>query len=225
MNKISNWEQVVTKGEGGNPKLSPGVYLVRILRVEDDEQREVLKIEFDIYDGQFKDYFTNKFKMDKESPNNKGKKVMYQGTYWQTTRAENAGYLKRFITCIEHSNTGFKWNPEDPRPQSLVGKILALSFGETETRMPDGTVKMLVKPRFPYSAKAFHEGTIQTPLPRMLAHPPTTPAKFPSVNQQDITETLIDQGQRAWGEGKVKAEQPKAVAIVSTIVDDEDLPF
>ena len=41
--------------------LPVGGYICKILRVEDHPDREYLRIEFDIVDGKYKDYFLNNY--------------------------------------------------------------------------------------------------------------------------------------------------------------------
>ena len=66
------------------------------------------------------------------------------GTRYLSLKDEQIAYLKGFITAIENSNTGFKFDVKGNWDQ-LKGKRLAAQFGWEEYLGQDGTTKVATK--------------------------------------------------------------------------------
>jgi hypothetical protein len=75
--------------------------------------------------------------------------------YYQTVKESDLRYFKGFITAIEQSNTGFKWDWDEKK---LVGKLFGGIFGEEEFTGNDGEVKTSVKCRYAASISKIKEG-------------------------------------------------------------------
>lgn len=62
--------------------------------------------------------------------------------YYQTVKGDSLQYFKGFITVIENSNPGYKWNWDE---KTLVGKLFGGVFGEEEYKGNDGKMHTGVK--------------------------------------------------------------------------------
>lgn len=148
MKTIGNWSEIAES----NSLLSAGVYLAKIVKVEDVPEKNYLKIYFDITDGQFKNYFSNAVV---------GDKWPYLGTFIRSYKETALTWFKAFITAIEKSNDGFvwKWNEQD-----LVNQKFVVVFGEEEYYDEvSQTIKVGLKPVDVRSVKALTEGKVQVP--------------------------------------------------------------
>lgn len=141
-------------------KLPPGGYVCKIIDVRCEEKvyGELLKIGFDIYEGDYENYYMDKFRKMKET-NDKAK---YQGVYYQTVKEDDLKYFKAFITTLEKSNPNFKWNPKKPDESTLKGLLFGGIFGEEEYRNDKGEIRKSVKCRYVRSVESIraHDYTI-----------------------------------------------------------------
>jgi len=176
MKKVNNWENV-PEVESSN-SLPVGAYVCKILNVIDNEQKEYLKIEFDIYEGQYKGWFLKKQQANQGSS--------WKGNYYRTYDDRSAQYFKSFITSIEQSNNNYKWEWNE---QSLIGKLFVVVFGYEEY-LDNGQIKKALKPRFVHSIKALKENRIKLPdIKRVsLEIPQPTYAPEPTVYHEQKKE-------------------------------------
>lgn len=126
-------------------RLPAGGYICRIIDVRCEEKAygELLRIGFDIVEGDYEGYYMDKFrKMKETNPDAK-----YQGIYYQTVKADDLKYFKGFITTLEKSNPQFKWNPKMPDESKLKGLYFGGIFAEEEYRNDKGEIRKSVKCR------------------------------------------------------------------------------
>lgn len=106
--------------EDGNFKSVPaGGYIAKITACYDIEDKEYLKIEFDIADGEYKGFFAEQYQRAK---------------FWalrsiRSYKETALRFFNGFITAVEQSNTGYTF---DWDAKSLVGKQIGLVLGEEE---------------------------------------------------------------------------------------------
>lgn len=162
MKKFENWDKVEAKIPGEFETLKPGGYICKILQVKAEENDgtksydTLLRIFFDIAEGEYKDYFKKQFERRKEqNPDAK-----WPGMYYQPVKADDLGYFKGFITAIEKSNPGYKWNWDE---KTLVGKLFGGIFGEEEYEGNDGSIKTKVRCRFIRSVDTVRSGDFKIP--------------------------------------------------------------
>lgn len=143
--------------------IKPEPYICKIISVEDDEQKEFLKILFDIVEDsrgniELKNYFTNLLNRS----NNKDS-WPYQGTIYRSYKKTAEQFFNSFIVAVEKSNakTGYHW---DWNPQSLVGKYMVILFREEEYQKNDGTIGISIKADSVRSISALKSGEIKFPL-------------------------------------------------------------
>lgn len=154
--------------EAGELKTLPaGAYACKIIEVIDVPDKEYLDVYFDIVEGEFKGYFTTLM-------NNSGK------NYGRITRSykQNAlPFFKAFITAIEKSNPGYKW---DWNEKSLNGKFCAVAFRDEEY-LVDGQLKVRAKADEVRSLQALREGKIKIKELKKYEGVVETPSEQPKL--------------------------------------------
>ena len=112
-------------------KVTPGGYVCGITAVEDKPDKEYLRLEYDIAEGDFKNYYRNLY-------NSKG---FWGANFIRSYKDKALPFFKAFITAVEKSNKGYKWdNDESKLKRKLVGLVLAeeeylSKDGEKKTRL------------------------------------------------------------------------------------------
>lgn len=120
------------------------------------------------------------------------------GTRYLSLKDEQIAYLKGFITAIENSNAGFKFDVKGTWEQ-LKGKRLAGQFGWEEYTAQDGTTKVVTK------------------LTQFRSLDKLNEIKIPSVKL--LNGTYVDYEE-------YKANRAKATADDDVVeIKDSDLPF
>ena len=152
MRKFNGYEQAETF-TGDYERIIPGGHICVILKVvvEEKDYGSLMRIAFDIADGENEGFYDRQFKRKQQNDSN----AKWPGMYYQTIKENDLKYFKGFITCIEQSNSGFKW---DWNEKALVGKLFGGIFGEEEYMGNDGQVKTSVKCRFTSSVDKVKEG-------------------------------------------------------------------
>jgi hypothetical protein len=108
-------------------RIGTGGFTCKITKVEDVTDKEYLKIEYDVADGDFKNYYQELF----------DSKSFWGGKFIKSYKEKALPFFKGFITSIENSNKGFKFDNDETK---LVGKLIGLIVGEEEYNKADGTV-------------------------------------------------------------------------------------
>lgn len=145
---------------GSYKRIKPGGYICRIQKVTDVFDKEYLKIEFDIADGEFKGYYRDLY-------NRFGN---WTGNYCQSYGNNSLPFFKALITAIEKSNNGYKF---DFNEHTLAGKYVGFVFGEEEYINPSGEVKTRVKPTLARSVEAIRNKDFSVPELKRLESPQT----------------------------------------------------
>lgn len=142
MERIDNWDIVEAKGMDDFKPLPIGAYecIIKDARVNKnpDTGKETFKVSVDISGGEYNGYFQKKYdnntNADKKWDNNACRYLVFQG--------DNASYFKGFITCVENSNLGYKWNWDE---STLTGKKICGVFQYEEYEKQDGTRAVKVR--------------------------------------------------------------------------------
>lgn len=123
MKPIKDFDKIEAKGMDDFKALPIGAYECKIINAvenrNDQSGKTTLKVMIDIANGEFKDYFKKRYDsntaIDRKWDNNATKYLSFEG--------ENTSYFKGFITCVENSNVGYKWNWEEStlRDKKIVG--------------------------------------------------------------------------------------------------------
>ena len=108
-------------------RLTTGAYICKITAVEDVEDKEYLKVEYDVAEGEFKDYYKDLYE----------KKNFWGGKLIRSYKESAKPFFKSFIVAVENSNSGYKFDNDEKK---LVGKLVGLVLGEEEYKKQDGTI-------------------------------------------------------------------------------------
>jgi hypothetical protein len=108
-------------------RVVPGGYVCGITNVTDYPEQEYLLIEYDIAEGSKKNYY-------RQLQEAKG---FWGGKFVKSYKEKALPFFKGFITAIENSNAGYKWNYDE---SSLKRKLVGLVLGEEEYYKADGGV-------------------------------------------------------------------------------------
>lgn len=109
-------------------KLPAGGYICGITAVEDVPDKEYLKFEFDIAEGEHKNEFRNLYEA----------KGFWAASFVKSYKDKARGFFKKMLTAFEKSNSGFKFNDDE---KVFKRKLIGLVVGYEEYTANDGTVK------------------------------------------------------------------------------------
>lgn len=140
-------------------RLGPGGYVCGIVRAEDVPEKEYLRIEFDVADGPFKNYFRSlrdRLALDKWPA---------AGTLYRSYKESALPFFKQFVTCVQVSNAGYTFKNDEA---TLSRKLIGVVMGEEEYEKSDGTVGVRLKASTVRSAKAIREGDFKVPALKKL---------------------------------------------------------
>ena len=142
MKKIENWNEIEAKGMDDFKALPIGAYECKIINAVENHNEQsgktTLKVMVDIASGEYKDYFKKRYDsntaIDRKWDNNATKFLAFEG--------ENTSFFKGFITIVENSNIGYKWNWEE---STLRDKKLVGVFQYEQYEKQDGTKELKVR--------------------------------------------------------------------------------
>ncbi len=142
MEIIKDFDKVEAKGMDDFKPLPIGAYECTIVIARENKNEEsgktTFKVGVDIASGEYKDYFKkmydNDSRIDKKWNNNAVRYLAFEG--------ENVAYFKGFLTCVENSNPGYKWNWDE---KTLINKKICGVFQYEEYEKQDGTKSVKVR--------------------------------------------------------------------------------
>lgn len=170
MKKYDGYEQAEAY-TGDYETLEPGGYICKIKQVkaEDKDYGTLLRIGFDIFEGEHKDYYQRLFDKKKfEKPDAK-----WPGMYYQTIKADDLKYFKGFMIAIETSNPSYSWEKSKWDEQTLKGKLFGGVFGQEEFVGKDGSIKLSTKCRWIRSIEQIRKGIEIPDIKRLNGSKPT----------------------------------------------------
>ena len=142
MKKIENWNEIEAKGMDDFKALPIGAYECKIINAVENHNEQsgktTLKVMVDIASGEYKDYFKKRYDsntaIDRKWDNNATKYLAFEG--------ENTSFFKGFITTVENSNVGYKWNWDE---STLRDKKIVGVFQYEQYEKQDGTKGIKVR--------------------------------------------------------------------------------
>ena len=184
INKIENWDKIEANyGEG--KRLKAGGYICVILACKKEQSqktgKEMLVVNFDIAEGDYKGFYMERYK---NAPRDNANPVepKWQGKYYIVLEGEGfEGRLKAFITSIEESNQGYTW---DWNEDNLKGKTFGGIFREEEF-IYNNEVRTNVKLWQVRSTKTIKNGDFEIPRKKEL------PAEEKNNNNASLDATFI----------------------------------
>ena len=143
-----NWNEIEEAQE--YKRVTPGGYICGIVSAQDFPEKEYLKIEYEIAEGEFKGYY-------KELKASKG----FWGASFIRSYKENARpFFKAFITSVQNSNNGFIYDNDESK---LRGKYVGLVLGEEEYKANDGNIKKRLYVAQVHSIDKIRSGDYEVP--------------------------------------------------------------
>lgn len=142
MKPIKDFDKIEAKGMEDFKALQIGAYECKIINAvenyNDQSGKTTLKVMVDIASGEYKDYFKKRYDsntaIDRKWDNNATKYLAFEG--------ENTSFFKGFITTVENSNVGYKWNWEE---STLRDKKIVGVFQYEQYEKQDGTKALKVR--------------------------------------------------------------------------------
>lgn len=161
--KNVNWDNV--QEEIRRPV--PGGYAAKITRVEDVENKEYLRIEWEFAEGELKG-------VNQETFDTLG---FWPMPFFCSYKEKALRFFKGFKTAVEMSNRNYVFRND---PQSLVGKFIGVVLGEEEYLASDGSIKKRLYVAEKRSGKAIRDGDFTIPELKKLTSGATAPNSVPN---------------------------------------------
>lgn len=130
MKPIKNIAEVQEAGD--SKRLPAGGYVCKYTKVEDNDKKNYLYMEFDIAEGEFKGYYEELAdRLD-----------FWAGKCYRSYTEKALPMFKRMCSAVTKSNKGFIFDGNEHCDEStLVGKKVGMILGEEEYIGNDGSVK------------------------------------------------------------------------------------
>ena len=164
MKPIKNIAEV--QEAGNSRRLQAGGYICKYTKVEDNPDKNYLYMEYDIADGEFKDYYKDLFdRFD-----------FWGGKCYRSYTDKALPMFKRMCSAVTKSNKGFIFDGNEHSDEStLVGKKVGLILGEEEYEGNDGSVKTRLYVVREVAVDDIKAGKFKVPELKRLAGSSTTP--------------------------------------------------
>lgn len=176
----------------GEPRILPaGGYICKILNAEETESRggkPMLKVSFDIDEGEYKGYFRDLFKGWKESSDDPATvKWPFTGTKWvmfYNSEGKTNRDFKSFCTALEDSGTKV-WINDTFDVNGLRGATLGLIFRREEHEYNNARSWRTVPVGF-RSVKTIEDGNYNVPEDKPLPDPVLTETDSFTALDEDL---------------------------------------
>lgn len=150
--KHINWNEV-KEVKGG--KLPAGGYVCGITAVEDVPDKEFLRFEFDIAEGEYKNTYRELYDA----------RGFWAGKFNKSYKKKAEGYFKTMLNAFEASNKGFVFNDDE---KVFKRKLIGLVLGYEEYIGTDGAVKERLQVTDFLPAEDIREGKFTVPALKKL---------------------------------------------------------
>jgi hypothetical protein len=190
MQIIENWNEVEAKGMEDFKALPIGAYECIIRKAEvyrnPNNGKESFKVEVDIANGEYKGYFQKRFDTNPNSTktwdNNATRYLSFQG--------DNIAYFKGFITCVENSNPGYKWDWDETK---LTNKKICGVFQYEEYENQEGKKGVKVRLNKFRSLDKMKDIEVSDSV-RLLNGSYTSIDDYNEINEEKMAEDIFGQG-------------------------------
>lgn len=148
MKPIEGWDLINEAGEF--KRLPAGIYGVKITNVVDVPEKEYFEVYCDITKGEYANYFKT---LVDSGLSDTSKSI-------RSYKTNALPFFKAFITAIEKTNTGYKWDWDEKK---LIGKNVIAVFGEEEYLDKNNEVKIATRVVEFRSIDAYNQKIIKVP--------------------------------------------------------------
>lgn len=174
MREITGWNEIEESGNKEYKPLPAGGYVAYITKVEDVPEKQYLRFEFDIVEGEFQGYGADCLERNGFTP------LKFIRSY----KDKAAGFFKGFIRCIEESNpNNFKWDWDENR---LNHKYFGAVLGEEEYRKNDGSIGVRLAVVRTVTPIDIRGGRFKVPPKKTLPVTETPPAFSPVPSDSEL---------------------------------------
>lgn len=148
----------------GGGRLPAGAYVCKILGVKEtppkDGKSGFLTVQFDIAEGEQKDFFKNQYEAnEREDKKFKGKTTIYQPKDDGSDKdAWTKNTFAKWTNALEESNNGYTWDWDEKKWKD---KLIGIVFGDTGTRI-NGNDIVYTEARYPVSVEKVRAGEAGT---------------------------------------------------------------
>lgn len=162
-----DWADVKAIDENARKMLPVGGYVARITSVQNVAQKQYIKVDFDIAEGEFSGYYADLHK----------RKGFWGGSFVRSYKSTAQGFFKGFIVSVEESNEGLVLITDKGIDESkLEGKLVGVIMGEEEYMGNDGKVKTRIRVSKTTSVDKIRSGDFIVPERKVLEQMVAPPA-------------------------------------------------
>ena len=164
------------------PRLIPGGYVCKITRVEDNPDKEYLKIEYDIAEGPLTDYYKSMSE----------RLHFWGGSFIRSYKQTAIQFFVDFIKTLQRSNPALNWDfTSDNDEHDLEGLVCGLVLQDEEYRGRDGSVKHRMRVAAVKTVDDIRSGNFSVPEAKTVPKPEavqvvTVAAPEPVKDDDDI---------------------------------------
>lgn len=216
MQKFDGYEDIVIDRPR---KIRAGLYKGKIVGTKIDKistkngDREILRIYFDIAEGEYKDYFKINYELDSSDPKKKRWNCeldffLQSESDTQEQNKRSAEKFKRFIKRVEESNKDYTFGWDE---KTLKNKAIGLAFRLEEFTGREGNIACATKLGYVVSIEQV-DATFD----------PNDRATYPKV--KCIDNTLVPYADYIEKLKKVQDKVQEEASYI-TIEDTDDIPF
>lgn len=166
----------------GNGGIKAGGYVCRYTNVSDDSNKQYLYMEFDIAEGEKKDYY-------KQLNEKHG---FWGGKVYRSYKEAALPMFKRMCSAVSKSNPGFIFDggEQNADESTLIGKMVGIILGEEEYEKNNGSVGTRTYVYAEVPVEIIKKGEFKIPDKKLLDKP-AAPANNGFVNVPDgVVEEL-----------------------------------
>lgn len=148
---------------GSSNSLKAGGYVCKYTNVEDVADKEYLYMEFDIAEGEYKDYYD---KLELQHG-------FWGGRCYRSYKEKALPMFKRMCSAVTKSNPGyiFDGGAQNADEKSLVGKLVGIVFGEEEYEKNNGDIGTRLYVHYECPVEDIRKGNFKTPTKKLLNKP------------------------------------------------------
>lgn len=145
---------------GDGLRLPAGGYICKYTNVEDRPDKEYLYMEYDIVEGEFKDYYKDL----------SARADFWGGRVYRSYKPAALPMFKRMCTAVSKSNGNFVFDGGaiNNNEKTLIGKYVGLVFGEEEYIGNDGNKKTRLYVFAEKSVQDIRDGNYKVPKLKLL---------------------------------------------------------